>query len=422
MRWPDFMRETIACARERPVWGVAYLAALMLPLMLIFARAGIEICAAVIGLLFLWNSMRTRQWGWLHDPFIITCLAAWAWLSLVVTPLALNPEHSAKTALLWIRLPLLFAALRYWVLVPRFARSSLAVMLLVILALVMLDTLWQFVQGVSLSGHIRMENGRLSGPFSDPKVGVFIGRFILPAFALGAAAVLAARSRPRWLAGAATMLALVLVTIMLSGERAALLTTMLAAGVAAALAMIRRKQWRLPIMLAALALLLVLAALVATSGWVQERGALALDKMLHYPQSDYGQLFIAAYDMALVHPLHGVGLGGFRDVCPDLYYEGKIFHGLHPHHAFMEWFAESGLPGLALFITMIGFMLREAMRHYRAAEGMDFIVPALLLGIIAQHFFPLTGMQSFFTNWAAMLLWYTIGIAFAALPSAARRG
>ncbi len=416
MRLPGYVQDTLAHAREDRLRAVALVATLLLPWMLIFARAGIEVCGAVIGLCFLWHSYRTRQWQWLEEPFTRLCLVAWGWLALVVTPLALTPATSATDALLWFRLPLLVLALRHFVLRTKAARTVLGMMLLALLMLVMLDTLWQYVADTSLTGHARLASGRLTGPFTGPKVGLFLGYMLLPALALGLAYALTLPRPWMVMAPVAVLAAVGLVVILLSGERAALLSTLLALGVVAGMLGIAEKRLRVPFLLALLALGAGLTAVYFASPWVQLRTAEALDVMGHYWQSDYGQLANAGLHVGREHWLHGVGLHGFRDVCPDLYYKDILFRGMHPHNIFVEWFAEAGLPGLLLVVGIIITLLQQAVQQWRLAKGINRLLPAMALGVCAQHFFPLMGMQSSFTNWSAVLGWYTLAVAFAALP------
>ncbi|MES2984389.1 MAG: O-antigen ligase family protein [Pseudomonadota bacterium] len=408
------MRASMRMMRQEPVWGVAYLAALLLPWMLVFSRLGAEICCALAGLAFLWHSIRTRDWSWTRDPFLLVCLLAYLWLVLVVTPLALDPSASFKEALTWFRMPLLFASLRYFVLVRREARVGLAWTGALLLALVMVDTLWQFAHGISLSGMVAPGNGRLSGPFNAPKVGLFIAKLLLPIAAL--LFVFGPTRQRRNVIAAAGLLLVGLMTIILSGERSAFLSTVLGAAVVMALLVLRDKRLRGPCLLATAGGIVLAAGLYLSTPTVQVRAQQMLQVMQHYPQSDYGVLAAAGVRMGIDHPLHGVGLKGFRALCPELAYAGGTFRGMHPHNVFVEWFCEAGVVGLLLLIGMLGMLAREAWRALGAAQGAQRLLPAVALGVLVQHFFPLMGMQSYFTNWPALLVWFSLSAAFAGLP------
>lgn len=419
MKAPNFLTETCARLKAEPLWGVAFVATLLLPWMLVFARAGIEVCCGIIGLSFLWVSFRRRDWRWLKQPFAIICLIAWAWLTLVVTPLAVKPEAGMVEALMWFRLPLMVIALRYYVLERESAHTTLGLMLGLLLGLIIVDSVWQYLTGISFTGNERLDSKRLTGPFVGPKVGLYLGKMLLPVVAYGFAHALHQHSKR----GSVAVIALVfgvLMTILLSGERSALLCTLLGLSVAAGMMMIAEKRWRLPCLLVALMGVGVLAYLYSTNDWIALRADQALETMGNYWQSDYGLLANAAIEIGMKHLPHGVGLSNFRDFCPELPYHGFFFKGIHPHNAYAEWFVETGLPGLLIFVAMILILLRDSLQQFLRARGLERLVPALAVGVVAQHFFPLMGMQSFFTNWPAMMAWYPLGLAFAGLPKEQR--
>lgn len=410
---PLFIRTSFAMMRADPLWGIAFFAVLLMPWMLIFDRTGMEICGAIVGLLFLGRSAARREWHWLREPFSVVTLLLIAWLVLVVTPLAVSPAKGAVDALLWFRLPLFLIALRSWVLVSPAARNTLAIMLIALLVPLMIDTLWQMAYGVSLSGNPRIVTGRLTGVFVKPKIGLYIGKMLLPALTI---CLLLAWGRRGWLLTLAAITLTAIATLLLTGERSVFIVTMLALGLAGSLLMWRHQPMRTPLLIAGGALAALVLTLFFTSEWVQIRANQALQTMGNYPNSDYGLLAGAALDMGREHWLHGAGVHGFRLLCPIFELSGGMFTGLHPHNLFLEWFAETGLPGLLLFCAMIGLLLREAWQHFLAAQGRACIVPALVLAVCLQHFFPLVGMQSVFTNWPAWMLWYPLAIAFSALP------
>ncbi|MBX9727163.1 MAG: O-antigen ligase family protein, partial [Rickettsiales bacterium] len=399
MKIPDYAHETFLLARRDPLWGIAFFACALIPIALIFSRAGAEICCAIMGLAFLWRSFSRAQWGWLKEPFSLVCLIAWGWLVLVVTPFAVSPEKSLVEALPWFRLPLMLLALRYFILKPPFARAFLGVMLALTISLVVVDTLWQLLTDTSLTGNLRIEESqRLTGPFLNPKVGIFMGKLLLACTGLCVFAALAYKKK-RVVVASLAWLATVVVTIIFTGERAAFLSTVLGCIVMALLLMVTEKRLRLPMMLGAVAAMALFVGLYLSSAWVQMRGDQMIVMMLNYPQSDYGQLLLASITMGKEHWLHGVGLRGFADLCPVLHFGEIEFRGRHPHNVYGEWFAEAGLLGLLLFVTMIALLAREAIQHLRVTRGAVRLMPALALAVLVQHFFPLIGTQSFFLNW-----------------------
>jgi O-antigen ligase len=418
MRLPSYLHETIARIRSQRLWGAAYCIMLILPVMLIVARVGMEICGVLIGLLFLLHSARTKNWHWLHQPFTYACLASWAWLVLVVTPFAVNPMDGALEALVWVRFPLLFMALRHWVLAQPEARKSYAVFLLALIALVFVDCMVQLATGTSLTGHSKVAVSgadRLTGPFRSPKPGYFMGMLLLPA--AGIALAMALRStQMKWLVKLLGFGTVILVSILICGERSAFLNGMLGAGILLLLVMCTEPRIRRLGIAMVVLVVLSLGGIYTVSERVQSRVAQMADVMLNYSQSDYGALAIAGVNVGKAHPFTGAGIRGYRTQIPELEFKGQKFTGLHPHNFYVEWFAEAGIPGLLLLLVSIALLVREAWAGFRHGSGDTRIVAAAALGVLAQHFFPLTGSQSYFNNWSGVMQWFSLAIAFAALP------
>lgn len=404
-------------ARRDPVWGVALLAALLMPWMLAFARAGIEVCGALIGLGFIWHSTRTRDWAWLRTPFAKVALLSGAWLCVVASPLGEVPLRSFLEGLAWLRFPLMFLALRDWLLREASARTLLAASIAAAVTLVMGDALYQAASGYSLlTGHAKLASGRLTGPFEHPKVVMYLGKLLLPAAALLLLSLERAASRLAVL----LWVTLGLCTILLAGERSALLGALLVLGLVAGLMALRQDKLRLPVLLAGVGLLLSFALLYATNGWVQTRMGQMAETILHYPKSDYGLLAGAALDLAREHPWHGLGIYGFRALCPWLGYElgDQVlwFRGYHPHNFYLEWLIEAGVPGLLLLLAQVFTLGREGVQQFRRSIGWrGELAAAATLGLLVQHFFPLIGTQSYFANWPAMMQWLALGMLFAVL-------
>jgi O-antigen ligase len=399
----------------QPAWWLAFVAAMAMPWLLVVSRAGMDIAGGIIGLAFLWHSARSRDWQWTRTPLFRLSLLLWAWLVLVVTPLAYAPQESLVAALTFIRFPLMLMALICWVLVAPAARNLVAMSVLAVVVLVAVDVLWQYMTGVSLSGQPIPGGNRLTGPFDNPKAGLLMAKLLPPVLAL---AFVAAMQRGGWksyLPAVAVMLG-VMLTLVLTGDISATLGAGLALGVATLIVFWRLPNWRLPctwVVIVGLALT-VLLGLTQTS--VQARFWRGYDGITGYEQSDYGVISQGAKEIAAAHSLHGVGIKNFRNLSHDIEYQGEPFAARHPHNFYLEWWVEAGIPGLLGFIALVLILLREALLNLRQASREQVILSGIALGMVVQHFFPLLGTQSFFNNWASMLIWFPLGLAFASLP------
>lgn len=399
---------------ERRPWQLAFAAALLLPWMLVFSRSLAEACLAVAALAFLWRCHAQRDWRWLRDPFCRLGLVAWAWM-LVVSPFAVNVPGSFGMGAAWIRWILLFAALRHFALRDPRAVYAAALNIALLMAVVLVDTWWQYVFGISLSGNTPNVDYRLTGPLDNVKVGIFIAKLSFPS-----AAILwywaATRGSRRGKALSLVYLAACVFTVMLSGERTATFSSMLAiCAIVLPLLWLDARHRKLYLSLL-LASMVALFGLIATQPVLQDRLATLSHILGEYWASAYGQLVWVGLKLGLAHPVFGAGLKGFRELCLPFLESGQVTHcNLHPHNPYVEWFSELGLTGLLLLLGLIAGLALPAWRLLGPGQGAANIPALFLLALLVLHFFPLLATQSIFSNWPAMLLWYSITLGVSAL-------
>lgn len=401
-------------AREQRLrWCIAYGLMLLLPWMFLCSRAGMEIAAALIGVLFLWRSAAMRDWGWLREPAVRIALVAWGWLLLtsLLTPDAAKVVGKAAP---WVRFILLYAAMRYWLLPGKNAITLFGSMLMGFLLFCAGDTLWQYATGMSLTGHPVWESGRLSGPLDTPKIGILMARFLLPALLLPLMFVRTRRHALLIVAAAITAQ----LAILLTGERVAMGMSFTALLLIAALASWSEPRIRRHALLAAGLLLLATALLAATQPWVRDIAVRTRAQLTDVAESSYGHVATAALLVGQHHPFFGVGYDQFRHRYTDyIEFKGNSRtppeQFIHPHNPYLEWLASAGVPGLLLFIGITAALLREAWLAARRAQGLNILVPAAMLGIWLVHFFPFMPTQSYFSNWPGIMVWFTTGAVYA---------
>lgn len=398
------------------LWQIAFFAALMIPPMLIFHRTAADVLCGLIGVLFLMNSASNKTWGWLRDPMMIVLFAAWGWMVLVVTPFASNIPTSASIALPWIRFPLFFAAMCHWVFTEEKLFKAMGLWLALILIFIVVDTMWQYVYGVSLTNHYPPNSGRLTGPFNNVKVGIYLSRIILPTVGLCIFFSMNEARKNLAVAIYALLFCFVLMTIAVSGERAPFGTAVI--GIVTVLTVIAMKEHklRLTCLILIAATITMVYGLITTQAWIYSRLVYTLDLAVNFRYTSYGQLFWMAWDMGTEHLFTGVGMKNFRDVALEYVHQGLArHHNLHPHHPYLEWFAETGVVGLLLFVTFVIQLFASALRSVRHAQGKRGLLAVFILGTLIILFFPLVPTQSFFANWPAILFWFSLSLAMAAL-------
>lgn len=395
-----------------PLFFIAYGATLLLPWMLIFFRVGAELCCAAIALTFLVHSYRQRQWDWLSDPVLVVCLVTYLWMLVVVTPLAVDVKASFSIAVVWVRYPLLYIALKHWVLAKRESLYFLGMTLIFMLIIIIGDTLFQYVSGHTLSGKV-LQYERLTGPFDSYKVGIFIAKFLLPIAGISLFFCIGSSKKITFFV--LLVLFSAFAAILLSGERTAFISITLGILTTVMLLALTERQWRIPCIAMLIAFLATGEILYFTQNWVEVRITDLIHKIIHFRDTDYNMLFQTGIEIGRQHMFSGAGFKGFRELCPQMLVNKPEFCNLHPHNPYIEWFAETGLIGLGLFIGIIVVFSRTALKHFLRQRGAQKLLPALAIGVLMVNFFPFLGTQSFFSNWPGILLWYTVGLAFAML-------
>ncbi len=255
-----------------------------------------------------------------------------------------------------------------------------------------------------------VDDVRISGPIGDPNFFAQLLVLLIPlALDRAFAEPRGSRRLAAWYA-AAVMAASVVFTFSRGG--------ILAMGVVVLLMLLRRPaHWRA---LAALALAAALAVPFLPSGYLDRLTTLGqvgtvestTDVSIRGRTAEAG----AAWAMFMDRPLTGVGLGNFsghyQEYARGLGIEVKRVDR-QPHNLFLEVAAETGIPGLFAFGTLIGgalFATAAARRRWRAAgreaeAGLAYAVGAALVGWLATSAFL---HLDFARPW-----WLLMGLAFA---------
>ena len=391
---------------------------LLLPITLLHVRAGAEALTSLIGVAFLLHCALTRNWDWRRRPWHALALITWAWVVLC-SVIGIGGGKSLTQALVALRYWMLVPALDAWLLLDEAARRWLWRIVAACALWIALQSWLQYLTGSNLFGYPRWGDGALTGPFFGPRAGSPYAVVLFPALLPPVMALLA---RPTWPARIAGVLLAVLgiATVILIGQRMPTLLSLF--GLAVAGLLLRRFR---PAVLAAAAVgIVLLAALpVVSPPTYQKLVVHFLDQMGHFPQSDYGQIYIRAATMAEGSPATGFGLLGFRDGCdqprwadhpaidtPQLTKPDGTSAGcaLHPHNFWLEAAVIGGLPGLLLFAAVALLWLWRAGGHLRGDALRVGLFVAVLLKL-----WPLAATNSFYAQPMAGWTFLVVGWALA---------
>jgi hypothetical protein len=393
------------------------LGVLLLPILVLFKRVPAEGAVGVTVLIALWIAVRRRDFSWLAQTWVYAG-AALSSILLALSPFSMNPVYSALSAVLAFRWPV-FAAALVWLFVHqpnqlrRFEWSVVAV-----LAFIVADTVFQYIVGVDIFGHVRPSPDRLTGPFDHPLVGTFVDRLWFVAFAVVWFWAIR-RGQSMAISIAMLMSAIGALFLFLTGERAALLTYLLGTALFFLGLLIHYPRWRLPIFgLMVFSAVIVIAIALSQPSMVQRSIDSTWFSIRHLGDTVYGLNFKASWAEFMAHPWTGVGARQFMEYCntqlPDLksqYAQFGFAHScvIHPHGFYLGMLAEGGVGAFLAFVAMVLLMfarvIRDSLRQGIPMQA--YFGGALLL----TTFWPLQSSMEYFNGWTAAVIW--TGVAWA---------
>ncbi len=378
----------------------------LIPPALVIGNAAAEIVAGLVVILFAWRCIVLRDGSWLRQGWVKMLLAVWV-LGVTRALLTEHPHTALPEAVGWLRFVVLAVALQTWTLADERWQQRLTNAGLLSLAWLAGDAIFQYLHGTDLFGRRILFPHRLTASYPKPIVGIMLAWQFVP-YAFGDLA------RGRSLRALA-MGVLALVAIVLSGERMALLLSLMSLLLLMlALPSLRRAG-------VAILLLFVLgtgALMLAKPQLYDRQVTSTLTVIRDLPDSPYGVIWRSAIDIVADHPLTGVGMGNFGHVCPEPQY-GPINAGAfgyprcapHPHNIYLEWLVETGIVGLTGFVVAMVLVLGVLWRDMRRHSG-DMLSAALTVTLFVR-LWPLASSTSFFHGWSAIPFWLVLGWALA---------
>lgn len=392
----------------------------LLPPLLLFGPAVSDGAVMLIAGLFLLRSARLSDWGWMRADWVKIGVALW--LYICARDYFTHDLGPWQRSLGWVRFLLFAAALQWWLLPDAATRKRLLTSMAVTVGFLVLDTLLQYWRGTDLFGRpaVDFEGAalpRLTGPFSNPRVGVTMLWLMFPALLAG---MLHERPHVRLLGFAGAALAAL--AIYVSGERMANLLMLTGFGVSFLLIARLRKPLLLSALLAALA-----------GAWlgmndpllVKRQIELTRNEIAGFWQSPYGQTWVSAWKIGKEHPLAGVGAKQFRAECRKPEYgatdkEALIYRcPMHTHNIYLERLVEHGAIGLALFVMLLAALFWPVLKNWRQWYA-DPVAVGLVL-TLALRLWPINAQTSQYPAYSAVPFWLFVGWMLVAAARDAKR-
>lgn len=392
---------------DKSLEKIAVAATLLLPLSMFVGSAASDILLSLIGVLYLVHSVLTRDSSGFNQPWMRVALLLWGYL-LVRSGFTAVPADAFGRALPWIRFPCAALALQTWTLNTPERRQRFVYMIVFAVVYAVLDTALQYATGFDIFHHPTWGDARLTGPLRWPTDGITLHWLGVPLMAAAVHRMAQPDTIWRWRMLLMAGILLLLATIVMTGDRAAFLLSLLAGG---GVLLCYPHTWKAMVGVGVCAAVLVAGLLYAQPHQLT-RQLSSVEDVQHFAHSPYGNVWRGGIAVFKHAPVFGVGLKHYRRVCKT--YETRnpqtgALEGcnIHPHNLYLEWLAESGLVGLSLFLAMAGCWLRQLWQRRAHWLLEPSAVGAVVIVLI--RLLPIIPSASFFVAWAAVPLWLMLG-------------
>ena len=253
---------------------------------------------------------------------------------------------------------------------------------------------------------------RLTGPLTKANIGNYLVKVGFPMLGIASyLLVMSGHVRRLWMPVVGLLILISL--IMVSGERSTPILMMLSLGIVGLTLFISQPHTRKWVLMAGITIAALLVLLAATQPIVMDKVHFFIEQISDFWHTYYGQMYIGAWRLWLDHPLTGIGAQQFLEACkPEVLH--TTYCDVHPHNMYVEWLVATGLPGIVMFIAAMALILRRFLRE-ASFNGTNAILAAIGLSEFAVLLFPFVVTQSVFSNWSAMLFWYSLGLGMSVL-------
>ncbi len=369
---------TLACVPARiPVHVGSTQANLLLPLYAVVAVAAIAFAWQLAG-----DDRRSRELGPLAWP--LGLFIGWEGLSFLWT----KDVRQGAIELLFFVLPfgLLAIALarlpwsRAWVL-ALYVQFALMGLVFAVIGIVQYET-----RNIFWNPKVRVDNAyapsgwfyRVNSVFYDPSI---YGRFLVLAILASLVLVIRRRGDPLWSVAAALTIAITWAGLLPSFSQSSFAALLIGVTLCAVFV------WRQHSLILVAAMIGVLIVAGLASPQIRHRLEGKGSSSLSNVTSGRSKLASRGVKLVVHHPVLGVGVGGFKRAYADLaHLHGKDPKAAASHTTPITVAAETGVPGLLLFLALVGAALLAAFRRIRTGfDGNARLAFGLALTAILVH-------------------------------------
>lgn len=388
----------------------------LLPFAIPFSRSVADICVVLIAILFLCKSYFENEWSWTKEGWFKFALIFFVYCIFINTPLSIDSFTSLKYSIFFLRWPLFALALGCWILNDIKSLKNFLVVTTFVCLFLIFDTWYQYILGVDIFGIKAHSELRLTGPFSGPHIGMWLTKLIILPILL----FTIIRKYKNFLKNRFSTLIIFtffmvfFLTVFITGERMALLMTILSISTIS-LGLILNKNISILKLLCFLFFISITIYFFSIIDSDQTKRAIysSIEKIINWSDSDYGLVWKSAYDVWMESPWFGVGLHKYREACELLgtygSFENPIGSGVcfHPHNISMQLLSETGIVGFVLFFTMVASLSIRLLKDSYIKK--DWLLCFLILNVLIACFLPIQSNTDFFSNKYSSLVWLLVG-------------
>jgi O-antigen ligase len=167
--------------------------------------------------------------------------------------------------------------------------------------------------------------------------------------------------------------------------------------------------------LALVAAVTLLVSFAGVTGVLGERAASATD-LGQYEVASRFDFWNASLKIMETSPVVGVGLANFADAYSDVNVQGKwnlpgpgYRPPPHAHNLLLTLLAETGIVGIAAFLTFIAAVMAALLRATRSADGSSRFLVAGIAGALAAIFVDNSADVTLFNNVTQATFWVILG-------------
>jgi len=413
-----------------------YLLISLIPLSLITGPAIPDISVSVCCILFIYFIFKKKITN-ISNSFIFYSIFFWVAL-IFLNLISINIYKSSSESFIFLRLLLIPIIMYFWLFRSNKHIHFLLLIIFISNLIVILDTLYQFLNYDPLEGFgkdifFRKAEiyGRLSGPFLDMVPGSYISKFFIFGFIY---LTLIIKDKKFLIFSSIIYISLCGLITFISGERMALATFVLAIF----LMLILVKEYRLIFMTSFILFILSSFMIFKNHDHYQNYTILEskathlgltikklkkdcgveencsriikvqpkIDVVLkNFSKSAYYDAYSLAFEMFKSYPLTGIGMNNFKYGCLNKKEYKKEICWSHPHNFYLQSLTETGLIGFILFLIYIFKVFKICLINYNINKYSKYSFVALIV-----IFWPIMSTGSLLKNWHGIETFFIIGL------------